>query len=137
MTRKRRNLFLSLLLCCVAGVMAHTTPSLVPAMIVYGTDGNRQVVRLEATNVTELIMQETGQSLSLAIPEAQLSGIRAIVFAMVEVSEVPTAVERTESPLIRRVEKVLRDGQVFIRLQIQSDTILEYDIRGNQVLTTK
>ena len=133
MTRKRRNLFLSLLLCCVAGVMAQTTPSLVPAMIVYGTDGNKQVVRLEGTNVTELIMQETGQSLSLAIPEAQLSGIRAIVFAMVEAQETQTPIENTETPLVKGVEKIMRDGQVVIRLQMHDDSIIEYDVRGNKV----
>ena len=133
MTRKRRNLFLSLLLCCVAGVMAQTTPSYVPAMIVYGTDGNKQVVRLEATNVTELIMQETGQSLSLDIPEVQLSGIRTIVFAMVEARETPISIENTEPPLVKGVEKIMRDGQVVIRLQMHDGSILEYDVRGNKV----
>ena len=134
--KKKRRLLLSSLLLVAVGMMAEV-PSPVPAMIVHGIDGSRQVVLLDATDITDLVVSQNGKSLSVDIPEAQISGIRSIAFAMVEVSEVPTAIERTESPLIRRVEKVLRDGQVFIRLQMQSGTILEYDIRGNQVLTTK
>ena len=107
--------------------------SLVPAMIVYGTDGNKQVVQLDATNVTDLVVLQSGKSLSVDIPESQISGVRSISFSMIMVDE--TAVEDTETTLIRSVEKVVRDGQVIIRLLTEKGAILEYNIQGNQITT--
>ena len=135
MKKKRRLLLFSLLFVAVG--MSAEVPSPVPAMIVHGTDGSRQVVGLDATDVTDLVVLQNGQSLSVDIPEAQISGIRSIAFAMVDAGEVPMDIEHAENSLVKGVEKVLRDGQVFIRLQMQSGTILEYDIRGNQVITNK
>lgn len=134
MIKKRRIVFLSLLLVA-AGMMAQPQPSVVPAMIVYGTDGNKQVVQLDATNVTDLIVLQTGKSLSVDIPESQISGVRSIVFAMVAAEEIPTAIEDIENPIVRSVEKVIRDGQVIIRLQMQSGSIIEYTVQGNQITT--
>ena len=125
-------LFLPLLLWAVT-VMAEQ--SLVPAMIVYGTDGNKQVVQLDATNVTDLVVLQAGKSLSVDIPESKISGVRNIVFAMVAAEEIPTAVEDTENPIVRSVEKILRDGQVIIRLHTQNGAILEYNIQGKQITT--
>lgn len=133
--KKKRRIFILSLLLAAAGMSAEQT--FVPAMIVHGTDGSLQVVELDATNITDLVVLQSGQSLSVEIPEAQISGIRSISFAMVDVGEVPTDIERTENTLVRSVEKVLRDGQVFIRLKMHDGTTMEYDIRGNQVLTTK
>lgn len=127
----RKILFLPLLLLSV--MVSAETPSLVPAMIVHGTDGSRQVVELDATNVTELIVLQNGQSLSVDIPEAQINGVRCIFFAMVAADEIPTAIESTETPIVRSVEKVVREEQVILRLQMQNGTILEYDIHGNQL----
>lgn len=121
--------FLPLLLWVV---MAEATPSVVPAMIVHGTDGNKQVVQLDATDVTDLVVLQTGLSLSVNIPEAQISGVQSIIFAMVAAGEI-TAIESTEAPIVRGVEKVLRGGQMILRLQMQNGTILEYDIQGNQI----
>ena len=132
--KKKRSILIFSLLLVAAGMMAQT-PSLVPAMIVHGTDGQKQVVKLDATNITDLVVLQNGQSLSVDIPEAQINGIRSIAFAMVEASKVPTDIERTEDTLVRSVEKVLRDGQVFIRLQTKDGGIIEYDIRGNKVIT--
>ena len=132
LTKQKILLFLPLLLWAVT-VMAEQ--SLVPAMIVYGTDGNKQVVQLDATNVTDLVVLQAGKSLSVDIPESKISGVRNIVFAMVAAEEIPTAVEDTENPIVRSVEKVVRDGQVIIRLQTQNGAILEYNIQGNQITT--
>ena len=121
--------FLPLLLWAVT-VMAEQP--LMPAMIAYGTDGSRQVVQLEATDITDIIVFQNGQSLSVDIPEAQISGVRSITFAMVAADEITTAIESAEAPLVRGVEKVLRNGQVILRLQMQNGTIMEYDIRGNK-----
>ncbi len=128
MKKKRRIFILSLLLVAV-GMSAEPV---VPAMIVQGTNGQKQVAQLAATEVTDLVVLQSGQSLQVNIPEAQASGVRSITFAMVEASEVPTAVECTESPLIRSVEKVVRDGHVLIRLQTENGSVIEYDVRGNR-----
>jgi len=129
----RKILLLPLLLWAV--MVSAETPSLVPAMIVHGTNGSRQVLQLDATDVSDLIVLQTGQSLSVDIPESQVSGVRSIIFAMVSTDEI-SVIESTETPIVRSVEKVVREGKVIIRLQIQNGTILEYDIQGNQ-LTNK
>ena len=127
---KRRIVIFSLLLM-VVGMTVRA--AVVPAMIVHGTNGQKQVVQLGATDVTDLMVLQSGQSLSVDIPEAQLSGVRSLTFAMVEASEISTAVENAESPIIRSVEKVLRDGQVFIRLHTENGSVIEYDVRGNRI----
>ena len=128
----RKILFLPLLLLAVIA-MAESKPSVVPAMIVHGTDGSRQVVQLDATDVSDLIVLQSGQSLSVDIPESQVSGVRSIIFAMVAEDKIPTAIESTETPIVRSVEKVVREGQVILRLQMQNGTILEYDMQGKQL----
>lgn len=131
----RKILFLPLLLLAVIA-MAESKPSVVPAMIVHGVDGSRQVLHLDATDVSDLIVLQTGQSLSVNIPESHVSGVRSIIFAMIAADEIPTAIESTETPIVRSVEKVVREGKVIIRLQMQNGAIHEYDIQGNQ-LTNK
>ena len=123
-------LFLPLLLWTVT-VMAEQP--MVPAMIVHGTDGSRQVLQLDATDVTDLVILQNGQSLSVDIPETQNCGVRSIIFAMVSQDEITTAIENAANTLVRSVEKVIRDGQVIIRLQMHSGAILEYTIQGNQI----
>ena len=124
--------FLTLLLWAVMA-MAEAKPSVVPAMIVHGTDGGKQVVRLESTDVTDLIVLKNGLSLSVVIPETQVSGVRSITFAMIDAEEVATAVNSDIDPIVRSVEKVLRDGQVILRLQMHNGSILEYNIHGNKI----
>lgn len=133
----KKFLFLPLLLISMAVMVSAETPFLVPAMIVYGTDGSRQVVELDATNVTDLIVLQHGQSLSVDIPEAQINGIRSISFSMVDSGDMPSDVERAEGTLVRSVEKMIRDGQVILRLHTQDGGVVEYDIRGNKVITNK
>ena len=58
----RKILFLPLLLLAVIA-MAESKPSVVPAMIVHGMDGSRQVLQLDATDVSDLIILQAGQSL--------------------------------------------------------------------------
>lgn len=131
----RKILFLPLLLLAVIA-MAESKPLVVPAMIVHGVDGSRQVLQLDATDVSDLIVLQTGQSLSVNIPESHVSGVRSIIFAMIAADEIPTAIESTEPTIVRSVEKVVREGKVIIRLQMQNGAIHEYDIQGNQ-LTNK
>ena len=131
----RKILFLPLLLLAVIA-MAESKPSVVPAMIVHGMDGSRQVLQLDATDVSDLIILQAGQSLSVNIPEYHVRGVRSIIFAMIAADEIPTAIESIEPTIVRSVEKVVREGKVIIRLQMQNGAILEYDIQGNQ-LTNK
>ena len=134
MRTKLFTLFSSLLLWATM-MMAAPIQSLVPAMIVHGMDGNKQVVQLDAIDVTDLVVLQTSQSLSVDVPESHVSGVRSIVFAMVTPEEIGEAIDNTESPIVRSVEKVLRDGQVIIRLQTQKGSIIEYNIQGNQITT--
>lgn len=135
MKKKRSTLIFSLLLFA-AGLMAQT-PSLVPAMIVHGTNGSRQVMPLETTAVTDLVVLQNGQTLSVDISGTQISGIKSIAFAMVESSEVPTDIGQAENTLVRSVEKIMRDGQVILRLHMQNGALVEYDMRGNKVINNK
>lgn len=135
MKKKRSTLIFSLLLFA-AGLIAET-PSLVPAMIVHGTNGSRQVVPLETTAVTDLVVLRNGQTLSVDISGTQISGIKSIAFAMVESSEVPTDIGEAENTLVRSVEKIMRDGQVILRLHMQNGALVEYDMRGNKVINNK
>jgi len=68
----KKLLFLPLLLWAV---MVMAEQSLVPAMIVYGTDGNKQVVQLDATNVTDLLVLQAGKSLSVDMFFCRISGL--------------------------------------------------------------
>lgn len=128
----KKLLFLPLLLWAVM-VMAEPKPSDVPAMIVYGTDGSRQVIRLATTEVTDFVVLQNGQSLSVDIPEGKVNNVRSIRFAMVDKED--TALENTDGHLVRGVEKVVLDGQVFIRLQMPDGGVIEYNIQGNQIST--
>ena len=129
---KKKFLLLPLLLWAVT-MMAEASRTSVPAMIVYSTDGNRQVVQLDDTDITDLIVLQNGQSLSVDISETQVNGIRSITFAMVTANEVATAMESIKEPIIQGVEKVVRNGQIILRLQMQKGAILEYDIKGNRI----
>lgn len=129
----KKLLLLPLLLMAVV-VMAEQSPSLVPAMIIYDTNGVKNVVQLDVTNLTDLIILQDSASLAVDIPESSISGVRSITFAMVSIEEIQNGIESAESPIVRSVEKVLRDGQVFIRLLLHDGSTLEYDIRGNKII---
>ena len=122
------------LLLCAVMVMAESQPSVVPAMIVHGTDGGRKVVQLEDTDVTDLVVLQIGQSLSVNIPESELSGVKSITFAMIRVDETATATENTCPHIVHSIEKMIRDGQVILRLQMQNGANVEYDIHGNKII---
>ena len=127
-----------LLLCAlVLGFpLAAQSTQQVPAMILYGTDGSKYVVELDAETIDYLEVLFSDASLSVDILESSLTGIRCITFAMVDRSEISSAIESVEdndTTPIKGVEKILRDGQLIIRLQTQKGDIIEYDVRGNQM----
>jgi CTP-dependent riboflavin kinase len=71
------------------------------------------------------------------ISGTQISGIKSIAFAMVESSELSTDIGQAENTLVRSVEKIMRDGQVILRLHMQNGALVEYDMRGNKVINNK
>ena len=103
-------------------VWADSIASVVPAMIVQYTDGTGQVIRLEATDVTELIVLPTGESLTVDIPEAHPSGVRSITFAMVDKADLTTIENNQQSAII--CQKVLRDGQLWIEMNGKTYSII-------------
>jgi hypothetical protein len=108
-------------------------PKLVPAMVVHDIDGSRHVVPLEGTSVAEVIMHTTAGAITVEIPEATRSGVRSVVFAMVDISTSIDEIEATDIPQ-RKVEKILHEGNVYIHIQMPDGTDEWYDLSGRPVV---
>ena len=113
------------------GIADH--PKLVPAMVVHDIDGSRHVVPLEGTSVAEVIMHTTAGAITVEIPEATRSGVRCVVFAMVDISTSIDKIEATDIPQ-RKVEKILHEGNVYIYIQMPDGTDEWYDLSGRPVV---
>ena len=113
------------------GIADH--PKLVPAMVVHDIDGSRHVVPLEGTSVAEVIMHTTAGAITVEIPEATRSGVRCVVFAMVDISTSIDKIEATDIPQ-RKVEKILHEGNVYIHIQMPDGTEEWYDLSGRPVV---
>ena len=113
------------------GIVDH--PKLVPAMVVHDIDGSRHVVPLEGTSVAEVIMHTTAGAITVEIPEATRSGVRSVVFAMVDISTSIDEIEATDIPQ-RKVEKILHEGNVYIHIQMPDGTDEWYDLSGRPVV---
>ncbi len=113
------------------GIADH--PKLVPAMVVHDIDGSRHVVSLEGTSVAEVIMHTTAGAITVEIPEATRSGVRSVVFAMVDMSTSIDEIEATDIPQ-RKVEKILHEGNVYIHIQMPDGTDEWYDLSGRPVV---
>lgn len=113
------------------GIADH--PKLVPAMVVHDIDGSRHVVPLEGTSVAEVIMHTTAGAITVEIPEATRSGVRCVVFAMVDISTSIDKIEATDIPQ-RKVEKILHEGNVYIHIQMPDGTDEWYDLSGRPVV---
>ena len=108
-------------------------PKLVPAMVVHDIDGSRHVVPLEGTSVAEVIMHTTAGAITVEIPEATRSGVRSVVFAMVDILTSIDEIEATDIPQ-RKVEKILHEGNVYIHIQMPDGTDEWYDLSGRPVV---
>jgi hypothetical protein len=108
-------------------------PKLVPAMVVHDIDGSRHIVPLEGTSVAEVIMHTTAGAITVEIPEATRSGVRSVVFAMVDISTSIDEIEATDIPQ-RKVEKILHEGNVYIHIQMPDGTDEWYDLSGRPVV---
>ena len=129
---KRVSLFLlSLFLCSVSVPILAQDTNLVPAMVVQMADGSKQVVQLDYTSVTDFSVLSSKGSLAVSVPEADLTGVRSITFAMVEEGDITTDLEEVSSLDKATTDKVLFNGKLFIRTTMPDGKQVWYDVLGN------
>lgn len=129
-----KKLFLSLLslfLCSVSMPIFAQDAELVPAMVVQLTDGSKQVVELDYTQVTDFSVLCSKGSLAVSVPEADVTGVRSITFAMVEKDNTTTSLEEVSSLDKATTDKVLFNGKLFIRTMMPDGKQVWYDVLGN------
>ena len=131
MLMKRVFLFLlSLLLCSMSILLLAEDAELVPAMVVQMADGTEQVVQLDYTSVTDFSVLLSKGSLAIDVPEAKLTGVRSITFAMVKQDETTTSLEEVSSLDKATTDKVLFNGKLFIRATMPDGKQVWYDVMG-------
>ena len=128
---KKLSLFiLGLLLHSASMPVFAQDAELVPAMVVQMTDGTELVVQLDYTSVTDFSVLCSKGSLAVSVPEADVTGVRSITFAMVEESTT-TALEEVSSLDKATMDKVLFNGKLFIRTMMPDGKQVWYDVLGN------
>ena len=130
---KKLSLFLLSLFLCSVSIPIHAQDTeLVPAMVVQMADGTEQVVQLDCTSVTDLTVLLSKGSLAVDVPEAEVIGVRSLVFAMVE-NDVLTSLEEVSSFEQATSDKVLFNKRLFIRVTMSDGKQVWYDVLGNLV----
>ena len=130
---KKLSLFLLSLFLCSVSIPIHAQDTeLVPAMVVQMADGTEQVVQLDCTSVTDLTILFSKGSLAVDVPEAEVIGVRSLVFAMVE-NDVLTSLEEVSSFEQATSDKVLFNKRLFIRVTKSDGKQVWYDVLGNLV----
>ena len=130
MLMKRVFLFLlSLYLCSVSMPILAQDAELVPAMVVQMADGGKQVVQLDYTSVTDFSVLISKGSLAVSVPEADVTGVRSIMFAMVNPNEI-TALEEVQTLEQATTDKVLLNGRLYIRATMPDGKQVWYDVMG-------
>ena len=107
---------------------------LVPAMVVQMADGSKQVVQLDYTSVTDFSVLCSKGSLAVSVPEADVTGVRSITFAMVKQDEITNSLEEVTSLDKATTDKVLFNGKLFIRATMPDGKQVWYDVMGNLVM---
>ena len=131
---KKMFLFLlNLLLCSVSVPALAEDISLMPAMVVQMNDGSRQIVQLSYTSVTDLTVLCGKGALSVSVPEADVTGVRSITFAMVEQDDTTTSLEEVSSLDNAMTDKVLFNGKLFIRATMPDGKQVWYDVLGSLI----
>ena len=131
---KKLSLFLlSLFLCSMSVPILAQDAKLVPAMVVQMADGSKQVVELDYTSVTDFSVLLSKGSLAVSVPEADVTGVRSITFAMVEKDDTTTDIEEVTSLDKATTDKVLFNGKLFIRATMPDGKQVWYDVLGNLV----
>ena len=124
---------LSLFLCSVSMSLLARDAKLVPAMVVQMADGSKQVVQLDYTSVTDFSVLCSKGNLAVTVPEADVTGVRSITFAMVNQDEAISSVEEVTSLDNAMTDKVLLNGKLFIRATMPDGKQVWYDVLGNMV----
>ena len=130
-----KKLFLFLLglfLCCMSQTLLAQGAELVPAMVVQMSDGSKQVVELDYTSVTDFSVLVSKGTLAVDVPEAEVTGVRSIAFAMVDPNEI-TAVEEVQTLEQATSDKVLMNGRLYIRATMPDGKQVWYDVLGSFV----
>ena len=128
---KKLFLFLlSLFLCSMSVPILAQDAELVPAMVVQMADGSKQVVQLDYTSVTDFSVLCSKGSLAVSVPEADVTGVRSINFAMVKQDEITNSLEEVSSLDNATTDKVLLNGKLFIRATMPDGTQVWYDVMG-------
>ena len=123
-------LLLSLYLCSVSMPILAQDAELVPAMVVQMADGSKQMVQLDYTLVTDFSVLCSKGSLAVSVPEADVTGVRSITFAMVEKDDTTTDIEEVTSLDKATTDKVLFNGKLFIRATMPDGKQVWYDVMG-------
>ena len=132
---KKLSLFLlSLFLCSMSVPLLAQDTELVPAMVVQMTDGSKQVVELDYISVTDFSVLISKGTLAVSVPEADVTGVRSITFAMVEKDETISSLEEVSSLEQATSDKVLYNGRLYIRTTMPDGKQVWYDVLGNLVL---
>ena len=128
---KKLFLFLlSLFLCSMSVPILAQDAELVPAMVVQMADGSKQVVQLDYTSVTDFSVLCSKGSLAVSVPEADVTGVRSINFAMVKQDEITNSLEEVSSLDNATTDKVLWNGKLFIRATMPDGKQVWYDVMG-------
>ena len=131
MLMKRVFLFLlSLCLCSVSVPILAQDAKLVPAMVVQMADGSKQVVQLDYTSVTDFSVLCSKGCLAVSVPEADVTGVRSINFAMVKQDEITNSLEEVPSLDKATTDKVLLNGRLYIRTTMPDGKQVWYDVMG-------
>ena len=129
---KKLSLFLlSLYLCSMSVPLLAQDAELVPAMVLQMADGSKEIMQLDYTSVTDFSVLCSKGSLAVSVPEADLTGVRSITFAMVKKDETITFLEEVSSLDNATTDKVLLNGKLFIRATMSDGTQVWYDVMGN------
>ena len=129
---KKLFLFLlSLFLCSVSVPILAQDAEFVPAMVVQMADGSQQVVQLDYTSVTDFGVLCSKGALTVSVPEAEVTGVRSITFAMVKQDEITTSLEDVTFLDNATTDKVLFNGKLFIRATMPDGKKVWYDILGS------
>ena len=130
---KKLFLFLlSLFLCSVGVPILAQDAELVPAMVVQMADGSKQVVQLDYTSVTDFSVLVSKGALAISVPEADVTGVRSIMFAMVNPNEI-TALEEVQTLEQATTDKVLLNGRLYIRATGRDGKQVWYDVLGSLI----
>ena len=127
-----KKLFLFLLglfLCSMSAPLLAQEAEFVPAMVVQMADGSKQMVELDYTSVTDFSVLVSKGTLAVSVPEADLTGVRSITFAMVNPNEI-TALEEVEVLEQSTSDKILMNGRLYIRTTMPDGKQVWYDVLG-------